>query len=72
MKRSVYFTGVNHSTGQLEKAIESVVIKRDSWLKENEDVIGKIESESLQIITWSSNNNNAIPVIQITYYLKEE
>ncbi len=71
MKKTVYFTGVNHQTSQLEQAIKTAVDKRDSFLRENEGYIAKIENEDMMITQWNGNNSNVIPVIKLTYYLKK-
>jgi hypothetical protein len=70
MKKTVYFTGVNHNTGQLETAIKTATDKRDTFLKENENNIAKIESEDIIITTWNGNNSNVMPTIKLTYYPK--
>ncbi len=71
MKKTVYFTGVNHNIGQLETAIKTATDKRDAFLKENENNIAKIESEDIIITTWNSNHGNVMPTIKLTYYPKK-
>ncbi len=71
MKKTVYFTGVNHSTAQLDTAIKTATDKRDAFLKENENNIAKIESEDIIFTTWNSNNANVMPTIKLTYYPKK-
>lgn len=70
MKKTIYFTGVNHQMGQLESAIKSATDKRDSWLAENDAEIGKIDKEDLKITSWHQNNSHVMVTIQITYYTK--
>ncbi|MBF04821.1 MAG: hypothetical protein CMP76_16185 [Flavobacterium sp.] len=70
MKKTEYFISVNHNTGQLEQAIKNATEKRDIWIKENEDLIGKVDSEDIKINTWSGNNSNVIITIRFTYYPK--
>lgn len=68
MKKTVYFTGVNYNTAQLEAAIKTATDKRDAFLKENENNIAKIENEEIIITTWNGSNTNVIPTIKLTYY----
>lgn len=70
MKKTEYFTGVNHRTDQLELAIKSATDKRDSFLESNKDKIAKIDSEEIILITWQGHNQNVIPTIKLTYYTK--
>ncbi|HVA99529.1 MAG TPA: hypothetical protein VNG53_11600 [Bacteroidia bacterium] len=68
MKKTVYFTGMNYNTGQLEEAIKTATDKRDIFLNANGNIIAKIESEDIIITTWNGNNANVIPTIKLTYY----
>lgn len=68
MKKTKYFIGRLFNIGDLEKSIKSATEKRDAWLKENEKQIAKIDNEDIKII---SSGNNAIAIIQLTYYPKE-
>ena len=70
MKKTVYFTGVNHQSQQLEAAIKTATDKRDAWLTNNKDEIGKIDYEDIKITTWNANNTNVIATILLTYYSK--
>lgn len=69
MKKTEYFTGVNHGVNQLETAIKTAIVKRDAFLEKNKDLIAKIDDENI-IITVTSNQN-VIPVIKLTYYPKK-
>lgn len=71
MKKTMYFTGTNHNTGQLEQAIKTATDKRDIFLKENKENIAKIDSEEIIITAWNGNNGNVIPTIKLTYYSKQ-
>tara|TARA_R110001583_G_scaffold142211_3_gene294487 strand:- start:685 stop:897 length:213 start_codon:yes stop_codon:yes gene_type:complete len=70
MKKTIYFTGVNHQMGQLEKAIQTATDKRDSWIAENEAQIGKVDNEDIKITPWNGNNGYVMVTIQFTYYPK--
>jgi len=70
MKKTEYFTGVNHNTGQLEQAIKTATDKRDSFLETNKEKIAKIESEEIILTTWHGNNGQVIPTIKLTYFPK--
>lgn len=72
MKKTIYFTGTNHQTQQLEQAIKTATDKRDSFLEENKNVIAKIDSEEIIITSWNGSNNNVIPTIKLTYYTIEQ
>lgn len=70
MKKTIYFTGVNHQMQQLEAGIKTATDKRDEWLAKNKDVIGKIDSEDIKITPWNGNNQHVMVTIQLTYYPK--
>ena len=70
MKKTEYFVGINHNTGQMELAIKTATDKRDSFLDANKEKIAKIESEEIFLTTWHANNSNVIPTIKLTYYTK--
>lgn len=74
MKKTVYFTcGNNNSNGynwmSIDKAIQSAVEKRDQFLENNTNEIGRIDNEDLKIFTMQ-NTQTAIVVIQLTYFPK--
>lgn len=68
MKKTEYFTSVNHTMQQLETAIETVKVKRDTWLAKNERLIAKIDNEDIKITTWNTNNQHVFVTILLTYY----
>lgn len=70
MKETIYFTGTNTTMQNLETAIKSVTDKRDIWLDENKSSIVKIDKEDIKIVPWSTNHQNVMVVIQLTYYRK--
>lgn len=70
MKKTIYFTGVNHQMGQLEQAIKTATDKRDAWMAANEAKIGKVDNEDIKITPWNGNNAHVMVTIQFTYYLK--
>lgn len=70
MKKTIYFTGVNQQMQQLEAGIKTATDKRDAWLSENKDIIGKIDSEDIKITPWHGNNLHVMVTIQLTYYPK--
>lgn len=71
MKRTVYFTEPgNHPTSQIKTIIKKITDRRDDWLRENENIIGRIDSEDIKIVPWNGNNQYIIIVIKLTYYPK--
>jgi len=68
MKKTEYFTGVNHNVNSLETAIKTATDKRDTFIKDNKDIIAKIDCED--IIITMTQNQNLIPVIKLTYFPK--
>ncbi len=71
MKKTEYFTSVNHGIQQLEIAIETVKVKRDNWLAKNGNLIAKIDNEDIKITPWSGNNQYVFVTILLTYYPKK-
>jgi primosomal protein N'' len=71
MKKTEYFTSANHTVQQLEAAIETVKVKRDTWLAKNESLIAKIDNEDIKFTTWNTNNQHVFVTIQLTYYPKK-
>lgn len=71
MKKTEYFTSANHTMQQLEIAIGTVKVKRDTWLVKNESLIAKIDNEDIKITPWNGNNQHVFVTIQLTYYPKK-
>ncbi len=70
MVKTVYFTGTNTRTDLLEQAIKTATDKRDIFIKENIENIGKIENEDIIFLPWGGNNANVLVTIKLTYYPK--
>lgn len=67
MRKTKYFKLIGNYN-QASNRIDQLVEQRDSFLKENEKNIAKIDSEDLKVEY--IGNNQCICIITLTYYLK--
>jgi hypothetical protein len=68
MKKTVYFTGQQQNSTELDRAITLAVEKRDEFLADLSNNVAKIDSEDIKIVVLNNSVVNA--VIQLTYFPK--
>lgn len=67
MKKTKYFTrSCNYST--VIKICKDIIIDRNTFLKKNEGLITKVDSEDLRVD--SVGNNQAVCILRLTYFEK--
>ena len=69
LKKTKYFLSSSKPRTQLQMAVDDAEIKRDQFLKEDENKISEIESENIQILY--SSNDLVVAIISLTFYQKK-
>jgi len=74
MKKTEYFTSEHQMFTSLDVCVEDAKLKRDNFLEENKEIIAKIDSEDIKVISGNPSNNhlhNVMVIIRLTYYPKQ-